>query len=116
MNSLKLANLLIRNSKKDTFKISDFISVITKNKLEYLLPSIKIKLAKIQREQDFRNEIKIQTPHPVSKEIKEKIENVYNLKIEKEEIEKEMIAGYKLYSKDKIVDASLNTLLKKFTK
>jgi F0F1-type ATP synthase delta subunit len=38
------------------------------------------------------------------------------LKIEKEEIEKEMIAGYKLYSKDKIVDASLNTLLKKFTK
>ncbi len=112
MNSLKLANLLI--SYKENSK--GFFSVISKNKLEYLLPSIKIKLEKIQDQETFREKVKIETPHALGDEIKQKIENIYNIKIEKEEIKKDIIAGYRLYSKDKIVDASLNTLLKNLIK
>ena len=114
MNSKIITKYIIQN--KANLNIAALGEYIKKYKLQFLLPEVLKELNKnINREAEI-NRTKIVSAHKLDKDNISSLENKYNIKIDNEEIQSELVTGYKLYTKDKIVDASLNTLLKNFIK
>ena len=120
MQSQKLAKLLIklvdREDKSRAISIANFLQVIKNNNLNYLLPSIHKFLEKIKRDEAEKSIEKIISPFELNKEVEKEIKDKYSLENSKQVIDKKIIAGFKIYTRNKIVDASLGTILKNFTK
>lgn len=115
MNSLKLARLLIEINESKNGLVS-FLKVIDKNKLNYILPNILESLKKIESKELEENKEIILSSYKLGKETRENIISKYKLTKPENIEDRNIITGFKIYTKDKIVDASLNTILKKFTK
>lgn len=112
MKAIDLASVFEKypNNLKDVF------DVVKKRHLDFLLPDVyKLLKAKNIRFSDM-NEIIVESPFEIGDEAKQSIEKKLDLKIDKTKINKEMIAGFRVYTKDKILDASLDTLLKQIIK
>ncbi len=115
MNSLKLARLLIeKNESKDG--LVNFLKVLDKNKLNYILPNILESLKKIDSKEKAENQEIIISSYALEKKTKDNLKEKYKLNNPENREDKSIITGFKIYTKDKIVDASLSTILKKFTK
>lgn len=114
MNSKSLTKYIIKN--RESLNFEALFLYIKKFKLEFLLPNILKDLKKFEDREIKINKNTLITPHFLDQENKIKLQEKYNLKIDKELIDKKIITGYKLYTKEKIVDASLDTLLKNFIK
>lgn len=118
MQSQKLAKLLLklvdRKDKNRAISVADFLQVIKNNNLNYLLPSIHKFLEKIKRDETEKSTEKIISPFELNKEVEKEIKDKYSLENSKQVIDKKIIAGFKIYTRNKIVDASLGTMLKHF--
>ncbi len=118
MNSKIIAKYIISNQGflQKTSNIKFLFEYIKIYKLELLLPNVLNNLQKIINREVHLNKNRLVSPYPISKENKDRLESGHKIKIDEESIDKDIITGYKLYTKDKIIDASLETLLKNFTK
>lgn len=113
MQTLKLVKLLLEKN-GNTNSLANFLKILDKNKLNYLLPNLLHSLEKIKIKDESENKEKIITAHTLSKEIRENISIKYKLNNPENIEDKNIITGFKIYTKTKIVDASLNTILKNF--
>ena len=116
MNSKIISKYIIKNQNSLESNLPILFDYIKKYKLEFLLPEILKNLEKHKNREIEINKNKLITPHKLSLENKESLESKYNLKIDEENLDKNIITGYKIYTRDKIIDASLDTLLKNFIK
>ena len=118
MQSQKLAKIILnmKEVKGENFSIANFLSVIKKNNLEYLLPSINKVLSKMKKDGESKDLEKIISPFLLEDTTKKELKDKYNLTNTEQIIDKKIIAGFKIYTKNKIVDASLDTILKNFNK
>lgn len=115
MNSLKLARLLIEKNESKNGLVN-FLKVLDKNKLNYILPNILESLKKIESKEKIESQEIIISSYKLGKDTKERLAEKYELSSPENREDKSIITGFKIYTKNKIVDASLNTILKKFTK
>ena len=92
------------------------LDIVKKRNLSFLLPQTLKYLKKKIIFNEIQNQISVETPFELSSEAQKHIENRVGLQIEKVKINKGLIAGFKVYTKDKILDASLDTLLKQIIK
>jgi F0F1-type ATP synthase delta subunit len=96
--------------------VKEILEIAKKRHLNFLLPDVyKVLKNKSERIQNL-DEVVIESPFEMSPDARESVEKRVGLKIAKTRINKEMIAGFKVYTKDKILDASLDTLLKQIIK
>ena len=96
--------------------VKEILGIAKKRHLDFLLPDVyKVLKNKSERMQNL-DEVVIESPFEMSSEARESVEKRVGLKIAKTRINKEMIAGFKVYTRDKILDASLDTLLKQIIK
>ncbi len=109
MNSKYLAKLILDN--QDNFQ--KVLEIVKKYKLEKLLPSTLSVVDKIQNREENRNKIKVESAVELDTNSKNEIEKLVNGKIDKLSIDKNLIAGFKVYTREKIIDASLANMLKK---
>jgi F0F1-type ATP synthase delta subunit len=109
MNSKYLAKLIIDNQGN----FQKVLEIVKKYKLEKLLPSTLSVIGKIQNREENRNKIKVESVVELDTNSKNEIEKLVNGKIDKLSIDKNLIAGFKVYTREKIVDASLANMLKK---
>jgi F0F1-type ATP synthase delta subunit len=118
MQTQKLAKILInmQYSKDLRESVANFLFVIKKNNLGYLLPSINKALSKIRKDEEEKNIEKIISPFLLEDTTEKELKEKYDLENTEQVIDKKMIAGFKIYTRNKIVDASLSTILKNFTK
>lgn len=114
MNSQTIVDYIIKN--EDTLKIDLLFSYLKKFKLEYLMSDVLTKLKKYNKREKENSKIILESPVQINNNTQSSLESKYNLKIEEFRTNQNLVAGYKLYSKDRIVDASIDTLLKNFTK
>lgn len=121
MNAKFLANLIINNPNN----LEDIMILVKKYKLEALLPSIFSIIKKTIDQNKKQNSLKIETAFPldemainkiVSLLKKEGVQVKTDTQFDEVIINKKLIAGFKVSSKDKIVDATLDTLLSPFYK
>jgi len=94
----------------------EILEIVKKRKLEFLLPKVLQVLNKKATFSEQQNQIILETPFKTSSEAKKKVEEKLGLKIGVEKINKSLIAGFRVYTKDKILDATLDTLLKQIIK
>lgn len=113
MNSQIILDYIIKNKNTDNFSVDNLFIYLKKYNLEFLLPDILKKIKKYNLRENKLNKVKVETPYKLDTQNKNSLEEKYNLKIEKEIINKDIITGYKLYTREKIIDASIDTLLKK---
>ena len=118
MQSQKLAKIILNMKSADgaSINIANFLSVIKKNNLEYLLPSINKVLSKIKKDEESKDLEKIISPFLLEDNTKKELEDKYKLTNTQQIIDKKIIAGFKIYTRNKIVDASIDTIFKNFTK
>ncbi len=87
-------------------------AVIQKRNLSFLLPAA-LKLLKLKEEKEkFRNEVVLESAFEVSDENLKILEEKVGEKVEKKIINKNLVTGFKVYTRNRILDASLDTLLK----
>lgn len=120
MQSQKLAKLLIkilnREDKNRVISVANFLEVIKSNNLNYLLPSINKYLEKIKRDDAEKSVEKIISPFQLETNTEKELKDKYKLENTIQVVDKKIVAGFKIYTRNKIVDASLDTILKNFTK
>lgn len=94
----------------------DVLDIVKKRHLSFLLPDV-YKFLKIKEVRlEGLDEIIVESPFEMSSQAQEGIEKRLGLKIDKTRVNKELIAGFKVYTRDKILDASIDTLLKQIIK
>jgi F0F1-type ATP synthase delta subunit len=108
MNVDKLAKYLIANPDK----VSSFLDLVHKYKIEMLLTSLRERIGKMIRSEELRSETKLITARKIDNELKKKIEANYQTQIVNHEVDNELIAGFKMYTRDKFIDASFSNLIK----
>lgn len=94
----------------------EILNIIKNKKLDYLLPSVFVLLKKKADIFILSEDVTIESPFELSSEAKKQVEMRVGEKITKERINKDMIAGFKVYTKNSIMDASLDNLLKQIIK
>lgn len=87
--------------------------LFTKYNLTYLLPAIQKSSNKLIQKEKFANENRLLSPFILDEIVINKIEEKYKLKVDKREIKGEILAGYKLYTRDKVVDNTLSSIIKR---
>ena len=107
MNIDKLVNYILKNEDN----LNDLFKVLSKYNLNYLLIPILQKIQKLQNRELHINSSKLVSARPLDSQTLEMLENKYNLKFAKQKIDQNIIAGYKLYTKDKMLDHSLQLIL-----
>lgn len=114
MNSQVITDYIVKN--KNSLDVNNIFNYLKKYNLEFLLSDVLQKLKKYnQRENRISKNIVI-TSHKINQDTKDFLQNKYNIELKEEKIDSGLIAGYKIYTRDTIIDASLNTLLKNFKK
>ena len=106
MNSKYLAKLILDN--QDNF--AKVMQIVEKYKLEKLLPSTLNVIKKIKSREENRNQVKVESAVELNSQSLKSIESMINMKIS---IDKSMIAGFRVHTRDKVIDASLVNMLKK---
>ncbi len=109
MNSKYLAKLILDN--QDNF--AKVMQIVEKYKLEKLLPSTLNVIKKIKSREENRNQVKVESAVELNSQSLKSIESMINMKISKTNIDKSMIAGFRVHTRDKVIDASLVNMLKK---
>jgi F0F1-type ATP synthase delta subunit len=112
MNALQLAKVFIQNENKTT----EILSLVQRYKLESLLPAVSVYLKKLSSQESNRNRVIVQSAFALNENSKLSIEKLLDTKIDEVQVNGKLIAGFKAYTRDKIVDASLGTLLAPFAK
>lgn len=112
MNALQLAKVFIKYENNT----KDIISIVKRYRLESLLPAVMVYLEKLSRQERDRNKVVVQSAFALNENSKLSIEQMIHAKIDHVQVNKKLIAGFKVYTKDHIVDASLDTLLAQFAR
>lgn len=112
MKAAELAEVFIKypNNTKQ------LLDIVKKKKLDFLLPKALEFLNKKRIFTETQDEVLLETPFETSDEARASIESKFGLKIQKQKVNKDMIAGFRVYTKNKILDASLDGLLKQIIK
>lgn len=113
MNANILSKYILKQISNSNFNLEAFNLFVKKYNLQYLIPSVIDKLQKSNLRNIELNKIKLISPVNINEQNKKLIENKYGVEINEQIVDKRVIAGYKLYTKEKILDASLENLLKK---
>ncbi|MDQ5957476.1 MAG: synthase delta subunit [Patescibacteria group bacterium] len=112
MNSQTIVDYIIKN--KEKVSLQSIFDYAHKFDLDYLLPDVLSKIKRYNNREIKNSTVVLETSVNADEDTLKALENRYDLKIEKNQINKNIIAGYKIYSRDSIVDASIETLLKNF--
>jgi len=109
MNARYLAKLILDN--QDNF--SKVMILVKKYKLEKLLPASLQIINKINNREENRNKVTVESAVELDQDSLHSIERLVNRKVEKVNINKNLVAGFKAYTREKIIDASLQNMLNK---
>ncbi len=109
MNSKYLAKLILDN--QDGF--AKVMEIVKKYKLEKLLPSTLRMIKKIQNREENRDKVRVSSAVELNAESLKSIESLIQRKIDNTEIDKSLVAGFKVFTREKIIDASLANMLNK---
>ncbi len=112
MNALDLAKVFIKYENNTR----EILSLVQRYKLESLLPAVIVYLEKLSTQESNRNMVVVESAFPLSENSKLSIEKMIKMKIDEQKVDSKLIAGFKIYTRDHIVDASLDTLLAPFAK
>lgn len=113
MNANILTKYILKQISNSNFNYEAFSLFVKKYNLQYLIPAVIDKLRKSDLREKEMNKVKIVSPVKLSQSNKELVESKYNVQIGEEIIDNRLVAGYKLYTRENILDASLENLLKK---
>jgi F0F1-type ATP synthase delta subunit len=109
MNSI--IKFIIKENK--TLDIKVLVSVLQKYRVLSLLPIILKRLEKELLLQQQHNITTIQAPFALDETSKQKIQTIFNVDSIKEVISPNILAGFRAYNGDKILDLSLESIVKK---
>lgn len=109
MNSKYLAKLILDNQDN----LAKVMEIVKKYKLEKLLPSTLSVIKKIQNREENRDKVKVSSAVELNAESLKSIESLVQRKIDNTEIDKSLVAGFKVFTREKIIDASLVNMLNK---
>lgn len=111
---------LIFTDQLDPFTLN-FFALLNKNKREAELPVICLNFKQMYKQKSLVQEAILTTSHPLApehlQEIQQLLAKKFNLQLDlKEQVNPEIIGGFKLRIEDQLLDASIASKLKKIRK
>lgn len=109
----KIVKYIIQQDKEYQFDIRVLNNVLSRYGLLSLLPKILIRLQKAQDIQKQKSNTTILSPFELNQDLEKQIQQIFQVNTTKTIISKDVLAGFKAYNADKILDMSLSSLIKK---